>query len=55
LEVGKLADLVILSENPFDVDPAKIASIRVIATLVGGKVVFCADVGRQMVVSMSSS
>ena len=40
LEVGKLADLVILEEDPFAVDPLHIKDIRVLETLVGGESVF---------------
>ncbi|HZO09941.1 MAG TPA: amidohydrolase family protein, partial [Myxococcota bacterium] len=44
LEPGKLADLVILSRSPLD-DPAGVAEIRVLETIVGGKSVFRADAG----------
>jgi predicted amidohydrolase YtcJ len=40
LEVGKLADLIVLSENPFEVPPTKIAAIKVLETWMNGKVVF---------------
>ncbi|MFZ1957401.1 MAG: amidohydrolase family protein, partial [Desulfobacterales bacterium] len=40
LEPGKLADLVVLSENPFTIDPMKISSIRVVETIKEGKTVF---------------
>lgn len=37
LERGKLADLVVLDRNPFDVDPMSIGEARVLLTLVDGK------------------
>ena len=42
LEVGKLADLVILSESPFDA-PERIDHIDVMETIIGGKSVYRAD------------
>ncbi len=40
LEVGKLADLVVLDANPLKVDQIKIKDIGVLATIVGGNVVY---------------
>ena len=40
LSVGKLADIVILSADPFAVDPAALREIMVDTTIVGGKIVF---------------
>ncbi len=41
LKVGKLADLIILSENPLEVDPYDILNIRVLMTMIGGELEFC--------------
>ena len=38
LEVGKLADLVVLDADPFEVEPMAIKDIAVLATVVGGVV-----------------
>jgi predicted amidohydrolase YtcJ len=43
LEVGKLADLIILSQNIFDIDPHKIGTTKVVITIVGGRIVYQAD------------
>ena len=40
IEVGKLADIVILSDDIFTIDPVKIATAKVLTTIVDGKVVF---------------
>lgn len=40
LEPGKLADLIILSQNLFEVDPHTINKTKVLTTIVGGRVVF---------------
>jgi predicted amidohydrolase YtcJ len=43
LEVGKLADLIVLDRNFFDIPAAEIADIKVLQTVVGGRVVFQSD------------
>jgi predicted amidohydrolase YtcJ len=40
IEPGKLADLVVLGDNPLTVTPEAIASIPVVATIVGGRFAF---------------
>jgi len=40
LEPGRVADLIILSQNLFDVEPHSINKTRVLTTVVGGRVVF---------------
>jgi len=40
---GKLADMVILSEDLFSIQPAKIRDVRVLKTIVGGRLVWDAD------------
>jgi predicted amidohydrolase YtcJ len=43
LEIGKLADLIIVSQNIFEIDPHKIGETRVLTTMVGGRIVYRAD------------
>jgi predicted amidohydrolase YtcJ len=43
LEPGKVADLIVISQNLFEVDPHKIADTKLITTMVGGRVVYQAD------------
>jgi hypothetical protein len=40
IEVGKLADLVILEQNLFEVAPREIHAVRVMRTILEGKTVF---------------
>ncbi|MEI8217363.1 MAG: amidohydrolase family protein [Eubacteriales bacterium] len=40
LEVGKLANMIFLSENPFEVDPSEIKDIKTEAVIFDGKVLF---------------
>jgi predicted amidohydrolase YtcJ len=40
LETGKSADLIVLSENPFEIDPAKLSDVKVLLTLFKGKTVY---------------
>jgi predicted amidohydrolase YtcJ len=40
ITVGKLADMVLLSDDIFSIDPAKIREVKVLKTIVGGKVIW---------------
>jgi len=40
IETGKLADMIIVSQNVLAIDPHKIAETKVITTIVGGKIVY---------------
>jgi predicted amidohydrolase YtcJ len=43
IEVGKLADFVILSENPLTIDRSRLASIKIVETIKQGKSVYRLD------------
>jgi predicted amidohydrolase YtcJ len=43
LEEGKQADLIIVSQNIFDINPRKIAGTKIVATIVGGRLVYQAE------------
>lgn len=45
IEIGKMADLVVLSENPLEVSPNQIENIKTLMTVVDGKIVY---VGKQL-------
>jgi predicted amidohydrolase YtcJ len=40
---GKLADMVLLSDDIFSIDPAKIRGVKVLKTIVGGRLVWDVD------------
>jgi predicted amidohydrolase YtcJ len=40
VSVGKLADLIVLSANPFDIDVDDVSGLSVEATIVGGNIVY---------------
>jgi hypothetical protein len=40
IEVGKLADVIVISQDLFQVPPEQIGRTRVLLTLVGGQVVY---------------
>ena len=43
IESGKLADLIILSQNLFEVAPHRLAETKVVTTITGGRVVYQSD------------
>ena len=43
LEVGKIADLIVIDRNFFDIPADEIAAIQVLQTVVGGRVVYESD------------
>jgi len=46
LSAGKLADLVVLDQDLFSIEPEKIRDVKVVATMVGGNVVYGALPGK---------
>jgi predicted amidohydrolase YtcJ len=40
IEPGKLADVVVLSDNPLEIDPSEIRNIAVEKTIIGGEIVY---------------
>ncbi|TJY66174.1 amidohydrolase [Arthrobacter sp. CAU 1506] len=40
LEIGKLADLIVIDKNPFDVSPEAFDTITTLATIIGGQFVY---------------
>ena len=44
---GKLADMVLLSEDIFTIDPAKIRDVKVLKTIIGGRLVWDVDRKKQ--------
>ena len=40
IEVGKLADLTVLSQNLFEISPSEILKTEVLYTIVGGRIVY---------------
>jgi predicted amidohydrolase YtcJ len=43
IDVGKLADMIVVDRDLFKVDPRKIDQTTVVMTIVGGKVVYAGD------------
>ena len=48
IEVGKLADLVVLDRDPLQVEPDEVSRIRVLATIVAGRIVYASEMFRAM-------
>jgi predicted amidohydrolase YtcJ len=42
-EIGKFADLVVLSDDPLQIDPEDIKNLRVLKTLIGGKTTYAQE------------
>lgn len=40
LAIGKLADFIVLSENPFEIEPKRLRQVNVLETYLGGKCVY---------------
>jgi predicted amidohydrolase YtcJ len=48
IEAGKLADLILLSQNIFEIDAHKIAETKPVLTMVGGRIVFDTRAGEDL-------
>jgi hypothetical protein len=42
LQAGKQADMIILSDNPYTIDPNAILDLNVLMTMIGGEMIWCA-------------
>ena len=40
LVAGKLADMIVLDQNPFEINPQDLSQLKVVMTIVGGKVAY---------------
>jgi predicted amidohydrolase YtcJ len=49
LEPGKLADFIVLSENPFEVEPERISEIQIDLTVIGGKIVYTSHTAKKII------
>ena len=50
LKPGKFADLIVLSANPVRIDPDSLKDLKVLVTMVGGRVEYCASGYEQLCV-----
>ena len=44
---GKLADMVLLSDDVLNIDPAKLRNVKVVKTWVGGKLIYDATTAKR--------
>ncbi|NGN99390.1 amidohydrolase [Grimontia sp. S25] len=55
IEVGKVADLVLLSDNPLTIDPMKLANISVMTTIKNGNIIYTKGSDKTALESCASS
>lgn len=55
IEPGKVADLVVLSDNPLEIDPLKLADIKVLTTIKDGKVIYTKKPDENAMISCAES